>query len=44
MLNADLVRAGLAVVVDGPSLHREALNQASMEALTAGRGVWGRKK
>lgn len=43
MLNADLVRAGLAVVVDGPSLHRDALNQASMEALTAGRGVWGRK-
>lgn len=44
MLNTDLVRDGLAVVVDGPSAHREALNQASMEALTAGRGVWGRKK
>ena len=43
MINADLVRAGFAVVVDGPSLHRDALNQASMEALTAGRGVWGRK-
>ncbi|MCM2314356.1 MAG: thermonuclease family protein [Thermoanaerobaculia bacterium] len=44
MVNAELVRAGLAVVVDGPSLHRDALNRASMEALTAGRGVWGRKK
>lgn len=44
MVNAELVRAGLAVVVDGPSLHGDALNAASMEALTAGRGVWGRKK
>ncbi|MBI2213821.1 MAG: thermonuclease family protein [Acidobacteria bacterium] len=41
MLNAELVRAGLAVVSDSPSAHRDALNKASMEALSARRGVWG---
>ena len=43
MVNVELVRAGFAVVVDAPSAHRDALNQASMEALAARRGVWGRK-
>lgn len=43
MLNAELVSAGLAVVSDAPSAHREALNKASMEALGARRGVWGRQ-
>ena len=42
MVNAELVRAGLAVVVDTPSVHRDALNKASMEALSARRGVWGK--
>lgn len=42
MVNAELVRAGLAVVVDTPSVHRDALNKASMEALSVRRGVWGK--
>lgn len=44
MLNADLVSAGLAVVSESPSIHREALNRASMEALSARRGVWGAQR
>jgi endonuclease YncB( thermonuclease family) len=43
MLNADLVRAGLAVVSDSPSNHRDTLNRASMEALSAHRGIWGKR-
>lgn len=42
MVNAELVRSGLAVVVDSPSKHRDALSKASMEALAARRGVWGK--
>jgi len=41
-INEELVREGLAMVADTSSAHRDALNQASMEALTARRGVWGR--
>lgn len=44
LLNADLVSAGLAVVADVPSAHRDALSRASMEALSARRGVWGKPK
>ncbi|MFA6955047.1 MAG: thermonuclease family protein [Thermoanaerobaculia bacterium] len=44
MLNADLVSAGLAVVSDAPATHRDALNKASMQALTARRGVWGKPR
>jgi len=44
MLNTELVSAGLAMVSDAPTVHREALNRASMEALSAKRGVWGKKR
>jgi len=44
MLNADLVSAGLAMVSDAPTIHRDALNKASMQALSARRGVWGKPK
>lgn len=43
MVNAELVRSGLAVVSDAPSMHRDALGKASMEALSARRGVWATK-
>jgi endonuclease YncB( thermonuclease family) len=43
MLNAELVGAGLAVVIDAPSMHRDVLDKASMEALAARRGVWAAK-
>lgn len=41
MVNLELVREGLAVPSDAVSMHKGALDKASIEALTAGRGVWG---
>lgn len=42
MINEELVRAGLAVPADSRYRRSDALEKASIEALTAGRGVWGR--
>ena len=41
MLNEELVRAGLAVPSETTYRRTDALKKASVEALTAGRGVWG---
>jgi endonuclease YncB( thermonuclease family) len=43
MINEELVRDGLAVPARGPARRSDALKKASVEALTAGRGVWGKK-
>jgi len=42
MLNEELVRAGLALPSETRYRRTDALKKASVEALTAGRGVWGR--
>jgi endonuclease YncB( thermonuclease family) len=44
MLNTDLVSAGLAVVDDSNSAHHDALAKASVQALSARRGVWGKQR
>lgn len=43
MVNEELVRAGLAVPSETRFRRTDALKKASIEALTAGRGVWGKK-
>lgn len=42
MINEELVRAGLAVPAESRYRRSDALEKASIEALTARRGVWGR--
>ncbi len=40
MLNADLVREGLALPNDSLSKHKDALGKASVEAMTSQQGIW----
>jgi endonuclease YncB( thermonuclease family) len=43
IVNEELVRAGLAMPSEARFRRSDALKKASVEALTAGRGVWGTK-
>lgn len=42
MMNEELVREGLALPANARFRRTDALKKASVEALTAGRGVWGK--
>lgn len=43
IVNEELVRAGLAMPSEARFRRSDALKKVSVEALTAGRGVWGKK-